>query len=576
MTKTLLHHFRSFSLRTHLLLMAFVLALPAVVLIIHSGLDQRAYSLLEGTSKTKQLANDIAYEQINLAAAAQQLAMVLAQLPQVQEHRGDEVDRILAKVLALNPRYGNIVITDQLGDVWASGLPLTQPFSLGTVRTFQNAMKTGQFSSGEFVVGKISSIPTIGFGYPITGVNGERVGVIALNFNFGHFNEMLKQAGLPAGTIFTLADYNGIIINRNREPERFIGKKLNDDIFMSMVSGPAEGTAIGFEAGDVKQVIAYRKVRLADEQHPYLYIRVGVPLQATMKIAVHDQVVDMLFLSSFLLLALLLALLIGKYSLIDRINVLRGASQHMADGDLSVRVSERVAGGELGQLGRSFDEMALQIALREHKLRVSEAEYRVLADNAADIIWRLDADGRIDYISPADERLRGFAPEEVIGLRFEQLLHPEYAAVLERAHALRLEQEKSGTKTGDLTFELPLTCKAGGIIWAEILSTPLRGDHDRIVGYIGVARDITERKKFEAEREQLVADLQEAVAKIRTLSGMLPICAWCKKIRDDKGYWNNLEAYISKHSDVSFSHGICPDCAQKAYEQIEQLEKTTS
>jgi PAS domain S-box-containing protein len=198
----------------------------------------------------------------------------------------------------------------------------------------------------------------------------------------------------------------------------------------------------------------------------------------------------------------------------------------------------------------------------------------VLADNAADIIWRLDSEGRIDYISPADERLRGYAPEDVIGLRFEQLLHPDYAEVLELAHAHRLEQENNGIKTGDLAFELPLVCKGGGTIWADILSTPLRGNQDEIVGYIGVARDITERRKLSEERENLVAELQDALAKIKTLSGMLPICATCKKIRDDKGYWNILEAYISKHSDVSFSHGICPECAKKTYEQIEHLEKT--
>lgn len=576
MSKKLLQQFRSFSLRTHLLLMAFVLALPAVVLIIHSGLQQRKDSLNDGIAKTRKLSYDIASEQINLAAAGQQLAMVLAQLPQVQERNVEYVNRLLARVLVLNPRYGNIVITDQHGDVWASGLPMTQAFSLQNVRTFQNTMKTGQFSSGEFVVGKLSAKPTIGFGYPITDLKGNLAGVIALNINFGHFNELLQQAGLPEGSIFTLTDYNGVTINRNRESERFIGKKLNDDIFMSMVSGPDEGSIIGYEAGDTRQIVAYRKLRLAGEAHPYLYIRAGVPLQASLQKAVREQLFEMLFLSSFLLAGLFLALLIGKYCFIDRINLLKKASRLMADGNLDIRISELAGGGELGQLGRAFDDTAGRIAERERQLRIGEAEYRVLADNAADIIWRLDAGGRVDYISPADQRLRGFAREEVIGLRLEQLLHPDYAEVLEQAHAHRLEQEKNGIKTGDLTFELPLVCKGGGTIWAEILSTPLRDDQDEIVGYIGVARDITERKKLAGEREKLVVELQDALAKIKTLSGMLPICATCKKIRDDKGYWNTLEAYISEHSEASFSHGICPECASKVYDQIDQLESSKS
>jgi hypothetical protein len=77
--------------------------------------------------------------------------------------------------------------------------------------------------------------------------------------------------------------------------------------------------------------------------------------------------------------------------------------------------------------------------------------------------------------------------------------------------------------------------------------------------------DISERKQAAEEREKLIVDLQKALQDVKTLSGLLPICASCKKIRDDKGYWNILEQYISKHSGAEFSHGICPDCAQKMY-----------
>jgi DNA-binding response OmpR family regulator len=66
-----------------------------------------------------------------------------------------------------------------------------------------------------------------------------------------------------------------------------------------------------------------------------------------------------------------------------------------------------------------------------------------------------------------------------------------------------------------------------------------------------------------AERKQLILQLQEALARVKTLSGLLPICAWCKKIRDDKGYWNHVEAYIKDRSEADFTHGICPDCAKQ-------------
>ncbi len=77
-----------------------------------------------------------------------------------------------------------------------------------------------------------------------------------------------------------------------------------------------------------------------------------------------------------------------------------------------------------------------------------------------------------------------------------------------------------------------------------------------------------ERKDYEAEREKIIRDLQKALSDVKLLSGLLPICASCKKIRDDKGYWANLENYLMEHSDTKFSHGICPDCAKTLYPDI--------
>jgi hypothetical protein len=75
-------------------------------------------------------------------------------------------------------------------------------------------------------------------------------------------------------------------------------------------------------------------------------------------------------------------------------------------------------------------------------------------------------------------------------------------------------------------------------------------------------------KQADKEKSEVIAELQKALKKVKTLSGFLPICASCKKIRDDQGYWNQIEVYISEHSEAEFSHGICPECAQKLYPDI--------
>lgn len=100
------------------------------------------------------------------------------------------------------------------------------------------------------------------------------------------------------------------------------------------------------------------------------------------------------------------------------------------------------------------------------------------------------------------------------------------------------------------------------------ICNPIADKQGNIIGLSLLYGDITDRKRMEQEREKLIIELQESLAEIKVLSGLLPICASCKKIRDDKGYWNQIESYIGKHSDAQFSHGICPDCAKKFYADL--------
>ena len=88
--------------------------------------------------------------------------------------------------------------------------------------------------------------------------------------------------------------------------------------------------------------------------------------------------------------------------------------------------------------------------------------------------------------------------------------------------------------------------------------------------------DVTERKEAELENQHLLVELQEALDNVNVLSGLLPICESCKKIRDDRGYWNQIESYIRDHSDAEFSHSICPDCAAEIYpDLVRKIKKDT-
>jgi hypothetical protein len=82
--------------------------------------------------------------------------------------------------------------------------------------------------------------------------------------------------------------------------------------------------------------------------------------------------------------------------------------------------------------------------------------------------------------------------------------------------------------------------------------------------------DITDRKRMEEDQERLIQELQQALSEVKKLSVLLPICSSCKKIRDDRGYWNQIEFYIREHSEAEFSHSLCPECHDKLYPDLKK------
>ena len=112
----------------------------------------------------------------------------------------------------------------------------------------------------------------------------------------------------------------------------------------------------------------------------------------------------------------------------------------------------------------------------------------------------------------------------------------------------------------------------GGFI--SHLKLRLKEQHDALQKInLEMHREMQERLRAQVEKDRLIVELKDALSKVKTLSGLLPICASCKKIRDDKGYWNQIEHYIRGHSEAEFSHSICPECTQKALDEIAKYDQ---
>jgi PAS domain S-box-containing protein len=174
------------------------------------------------------------------------------------------------------------------------------------------------------------------------------------------------------------------------------------------------------------------------------------------------------------------------------------------------------------------------------------------------------ADGRLLFMNPQGAAIMGYAPEELVGQNWRPFIAPETLARTEAEAANRPQGVASKYETFGIARD-------GRQVPLIVSSRPLF-EGERFAGTLAAFVDITERKQAEEERERLIAELREALANIKTLKGLVPICASCKKIRTDEGFWQQVEVYIRDHSEVEFSHGLCPDCLKKLYPEFAQDE----
>jgi len=218
----------------------------------------------------------------------------------------------------------------------------------------------------------------------------------------------------------------------------------------------------------------------------------------------------------------------------------------------------------------------------ESKLSETLALQNAIFNSANYAIVTTDKNGVVQMFNSAAERLLGYSAKEIIGKntpmlwrdaqeiaeraaklsdRFGHPLRPTFETIIAKIELDRIDQ-------GEWTF----VRKDGTRFPSLLVVTGLADAHGNLTGYLAFFQDISERKDYEAEREKLVVELRDALVRVKTLSGLIPICAWCKSIRSDSGYWQNVEEYVRAHSDVKFSHSICPSCQEKFNDEIARAD----
>ncbi len=202
-------------------------------------------------------------------------------------------------------------------------------------------------------------------------------------------------------------------------------------------------------------------------------------------------------------------------------------------------------------------EMAMFKHQMEEDLRLSRQQYKALLNASGAVPWEMDFETmEFTYVGEQAEKVLGLTPAMLDKFStLSNMIHPHDIDNV-------LEAYKSVPDSGEsIEVDYRVTLKLGATLWIrDSISSAMAGKGKKMLR--GYMLDITLRKEAAIERERYIKELKEALDKIQTLHGLLPICAWCKKVRNDKGYWQLVEVYVQENFKAEFTHGICPDCKE--------------
>ena len=200
------------------------------------------------------------------------------------------------------------------------------------------------------------------------------------------------------------------------------------------------------------------------------------------------------------------------------------------------------------------------------QLKERERKFRAIFDQTFQFIGLMTIDGTLIEINETALNFGGIGEKDALGKPFWETIWWTHSAELQKSLKEAINRAADGHFVRFETFH---PAADGGIHYFDVSIKPVKDETGQIYLLITEERDITERKQAEQEREKTIAELQDTIAEVKTLRGFLPICSYCKNIRDDEGYWKKIENYIQKHSYAEFSHSICPDCAKKYYPDMD-------
>lgn len=517
----------SLSIRTQLIILIFVMSLAPLGITIFSALQKHNSDKQEAWLTAERLCNEVGNQQNVLLSGTEQLLSSLAYVPSIQHRDAKAVTTLFAQLADKYPHITNILIADSTGRVWASAHPMRGSIFANDRRFFRNVLATGNFSAGEFTIGRVLNKPVLSFGYPIRDSLGKIRDIAIVAFTLDSYNQLLKMKKMPDNTSLVLTDHNGTILF-DAGDSRFIGMADKEDIFKQLSEGPDKGNLEATGITGKHRYFAYQKLRLGNEQTPYMYVRTGILKES---IVSDTLILNVGIMGLFTLLAICFAVYTSKRGIVDKIIALRDAAHQVGNGNLMVQVSDSVFGGEFGELGRAFDEMSHRLAddlsKREQfveSLRESEAKYRMLVETANEGVLVLDKERCTTFVNAQIAEILGYSPAEMLGREIVSFIAPEETG----NHAEQMTLLQLGKSS---RFERLFQHKDGSLICLLVSAAPLLDSQGCYCGSFAMLNDISKRKQMEEELyksklllEKTFESLNEAIFIVETGTRIIIDC----------------------------------------------------
>ncbi len=491
------------SLRVRLLLLVLLAVVPALALILYTGLEQRRLAARDVQAQALRVAGLAASRQQRLIEDTRQVLATVAQLPAIQERHPPTLAAVLARLRAGDPRYANLGAILPNGDLFVSALPVEGQPTFGDRTYFRRAMETRAFAVGDYQIGRITGKATLNFGYPVLDEAGEVQLVIFAALDLAWLNQFAADAQLPAGATLLVSDRNGTVLAHYPDEERWVGQAVPETpIIRTMLQSRGEGTAEVAGLDGIPRLFAFTPLRAGGG--PDVYVSIGMPRVVAFAEAHRALARNVAGLGLVALLALAAAWVVGDRFIVRPVQVLVHTTQRLAAGDMLVRTGLGGGSGELSQLARAFDQMVEALQQREAQLHYAERLYRTLVEQTPTVSYvsTLDECRRVRYISRQIEALLGFTAEEW------QRVPDRWCRQLHADDRERVLAASAQTRTTGAPFqaEYRLLAQDGRVVWVLDQAVVVEEVGQRFM-LQGVMLDSTARKQAEEANEAKAAVL---------------------------------------------------------------------